>query len=83
MSKIKGIFIEIIEKVKDLYNISFLPIWMEPSGRMTKEQEAELMKLVKEDRKKTKQKKRLEKMQIKHQKRTARHNAKQRKQQKN
>ena len=55
--KTKGIFIEIIEKVKDLYNISFLPIWVEPSGRMTKEQETELMKLVKEDRKKTKQKK--------------------------
>ena len=52
--KTKGIFIEIIEKFKDLYNISFLPIWVEPSGRMTKEQEAELMKLVKEDRKKTK-----------------------------
>lgn len=81
ISKINGIFSEIIEKIKDLYNISLLPIWVEPSGRMTKEQEAELMEVVREDRKKTKQRRKQEKMQIKQQRKLARQNAKQQKRQ--
>ena len=58
---IKEIFMELVENIKGIRNISFMPIWMEPFGHMTKQQEAEIMKLVREEKRKAKQKKKQKK----------------------